>query len=310
MDSYVDQFLAYLRLSRNASELTCKSYGEDISQFIAYACEVHGASSPQQITLLIVRAFIGARLEWSRATRARKVASLRSFFAFLVKRGELSISPASGLRTPKQDKRLPKFLRPDEVAALMAAPEKICRSAHIASRDKALLEMLYASGMRAGELVKLDAASVDLTEGIAIVRGKGDKERMVLLGEPAVDALRGYLSGARPQLIKADSAVDKSTPALFINYQGNRLSDRGVRKLFDKYCTHASAALKITPHVLRHSFATHLLAGGADLRIVQELLGHVSVATTQVYTHVTPERLRDVYSKAHPLAQDATEERR
>ncbi len=155
------------------------------------------------------------------------------------------------------------------------------------------------------------SASVDLSEGIAIARGKGDKERMVLLGEPAVAALRGYLSGraAPADRSRFGRSINRTT-ALFVNYQGNRLSDRGVRKLFDKYCTHASAALKITPHVLRHSFATHLLAGGADLRIVQELLGHASVATTQVYTHVTPERLRDVYSKAHPLAQDATEERR
>ena len=195
MDSYGDQFIAYLRLSRNASELTCKSYGEDISQFIAYASDNYAVTSPQQITLLMVRAFIGARPEWSRATRARKVASLRSFFAFLVKRGELAISPVASLRTPKQDKRLPKFLRPDEVSALMAAPEKICSSPSIAARDKALLEMLYASGMRAGELVKLDVSSVDLSEGVAVARGKGDKERMVLLGEPAVAALRDYVNG-------------------------------------------------------------------------------------------------------------------
>ena len=309
MDSYVDQFIAYLRLSRNASELTCKSYGEDISQFIAYVFDTYAVSLPKEITLLMVRAFIGARTDWSRATRARKVASLRSFFAFLVKRGELSISPAVSLRTPKQDKRLPKFLRPDEVSALMSAPEKVCSSPLIATRDKALLEMLYASGMRAGELVKLDVGSVDLNEAVAVAQGKGDKERMVLLGEPAIAALREYLTGARQELIKASATDSNMTNALFVNYQGNRLSDRGVRKLFDKYCTHASTSLKITPHVLRHSFATHLLAGGADLRIVQELLGHASVATTQVYTHVTPERLRDVYRQAHPLAHDAPEQR-
>ncbi len=302
MDIYLDQFIAYLQLSKNASDMTCKSYGEDITQFIAYA-ESLGISRPELVTSTVARGFIGSRDDLARASRARKVASLRSFFAFLVRRGVVSTSPATGLRTPKQDKRLPKFLRSDEIDALMSAPLGACRSAHIASRDIALLETLYASGMRAGELVRLDEGDVDLTQGFARVTGKGDKERVVLLGHKATAALQEYMANARPELVRAATPKRRSEHPLFVNYKGTRLSDRGVRKLFDKYCTYASATLKITPHVLRHSFATHLLAGGADLRVVQELLGHASVATTQIYTHVTPERLHDVYTKSHPLAK-------
>jgi integrase/recombinase XerC len=300
MDSYLDQFLAYLRVTKNASPNTCKSYAEDVTQFIAYLDDL-GVKSPEDITPSVVRGFIGSRPELSRSTRARKVASLRSFFMFLVHRGVMAASPASGLRTPKQDQRLPKYLRPDEIGALMAAPQAVCTDENLVLRDTALLEMLYASGMRVGELVDLDVADVDLEQSIATVIGKGDKQRIVLLGEKAQNAAVAYLKTGRPQLVIGA----RPCRAMFVNYRGARLSDRGVRKLFDKYCAHASATLKITPHVLRHSFATHLLAGGADLRVVQELLGHASVATTQIYTHVTPERLQEVYSKAHPLAVEA-----
>ena len=300
MDSYLDQFLAHLRVTKNASANTCKSYAEDATQFIAYL-EDCGIKEPSEITASVVRGFIGSRPELSRATRARKVAALRSFFSFLVNRGIITASPASGLRTPKQDQRLPKYLRPEEIGALMAAPKAVCTDENLVLRDTALLEMLYATGMRVGELVDLDVADVDLDQSIATVIGKGDKQRVVLLGEKAQTAAVEYLERGRPKLVIGA----RPCRALFVNYRGTRLSDRGVRKLFDKYCAHASATLKITPHVLRHSFATHLLAGGADLRVVQELLGHASVATTQVYTHVSPERLQEVYSNAHPLAAES-----
>jgi integrase/recombinase XerC len=251
------------------------------------------------VTPTVARLFIGSRPELARATRARKVASLRSFFTFLVKRGALKISPAAGIRTPKKDQRLPKFLRSDEIDALIAAPLQLCKDHALAGRDIAILELLYASGMRAAELVALNMADIDLDQHVARVTGKGNKERIVLLGDKSVIAIASYVKDSRIKLIQNST----KTSALFVNYRGDRLSDRGVRKLFDKYCSVAISTLKITPHVMRHSFATHMLAGGADLRIVQELLGHVSVATTQIYTHVTPERLQSVYRDAHPLAK-------
>jgi integrase/recombinase XerC len=168
----------------------------------------------------------------------------------------------------------------------------------LAIRDTAILEILYASGMRAAELVSLNVNSLDLDNHFAAVIGKGNKERVVMLGDKCVEVLEEYIRDARSELVHGAQSSD----ALFVNYKGSRLSDRFVRKLFDKYCSYASSSLKITPHVMRHSFATHMLAGGADLRIVQELLGHSSVATTQIYTHVTPERLQVVYKNAHPLA--------
>ena len=204
--------------------------------------------------------------------------------------------PAAGLRTVKQDQRLPKFLRPDEIAALMAAPN----AQPLGLRDRALLETLYASGMRAGELVSLTVADVDFEADVIRVTGKGGKERVTLLGREAVVALQTYLREGRPALVEAQG---EDGGALFVNRYGARLSDRGVRKLFTRYCAQAATRLQITPHVLRHTFATHLLAGGADLRVVQELLGHSSIVTTQIYTHVTPERLQEIHAKAHPRAR-------
>ena len=236
----------------------------------------------------------------ARASRARKTACLRSFFSYLTRQSLIPRSPAAGLRSVKQDKRLPKFLRTDEIEALMAAPD----FEPLGLRDLALLETLYASGMRAGELVSLSLADIDFEAGVIRVVGKGQKERVTMLGRQAVAALHRYLREGRPPLV---AMLGEDTGALFVNRYGGRLSDRGVRKLFTRYCDKAAMRLKITPHVLRHSFATHLLMGGADLRLVQELLGHSSIATTQVYTHVTTERLQEVYKKAHPRARQGEE---
>jgi integrase/recombinase XerC len=256
------------------------------------------------VTPALLRKYLASMQErgLAKTSRARKVASLRSFFAFLARRNFVAQSPAAGLRAPKLDRKLPHFLRGDEIDALMTAPLQPDNNPDLGARDAAILETLYASGMRAGELVKLDIEDLDLPQGIAHVIGKGDKERIVLLGDSAVDAIAAYVENARGRLIPDKTAIPKG--ALFVNRFGRRISDRGVRKMFDKYCAAASANLKITPHVLRHTFATHLLAGGADLRFVQELLGHSSVATTQIYTHVTPERLKTVYDKAHPRARE------
>ncbi|HEX5324401.1 MAG TPA: tyrosine recombinase XerC [Capsulimonadaceae bacterium] len=304
MDSYLDAFLQYQSAARGASENTLKAYAEDISQFIAWAA-AEKAVSPAQIDTKLIRKYLVALQgrQLAKTSRARKVAALRSFFQFLTRQGVLAESPALGIRSPRLDKPLPKFLRSDEVEALLSAPMTQAEDPDLAQRDTALLELLYASGMRAGELVRMDVLDVDFGQGIARVIGKGDKERMVLLGTKAAEALAVYIEGGRKNLARRNG--NPKDPALFVNRFGKRLSDRGVRKLFDKYCGLASVSLKITPHVLRHTFATHMLSNGADLRFVQELLGHSSIATTQIYTHVTPERLKEVYNKAHPRAKRA-----
>ena len=297
MESHVDHFIEYLRATRGASEHTCKAYSEDLGQFLEFAAE-NALTGPQLITPAILRRYAAVlqQRDLAKASRARKVASLRSFFAFLARRQIIENSPAAGLRAPRLDRKLPKFLRSDEIETLLAAPIENGPTP-LGLRDVAILETLYASGMRAAELVSLNTGDIDLTRGVANVTGKGDKQRIVMLGGKAKEAVERYLGTARGELIGK-----RSEPALFVNRWGNRLSDRGVRKLFDKYCDQVSETLKITPHVMRHTFATHLLSNGADLRFVQELLGHASVATTQIYTHVTADRLRSVHAAAHPRA--------
>ena len=295
-----DVFLHHMGAVKGASAHTVKAYAEDLSQFIEFA-KTQGVTDVHAVDPALLRAFLLhlQSLDLARASRARKTATLRSFFSYLAKQSLLPRSPAIGLRSVKTERRLPKYLRADEMEALLAAPDA---GTPLGLRDRALLETLYASGMRAGEMVTLCLGDVDYDEGVIRVIGKGDKERVTLLGRQAVFALQRYVRKGRPELVlKAEADSD----ALFVNRYGGRLSDRGVRKLFDRYCAAASTHLKITPHVLRHTFATHLLSNGADLRLIQELLGHASVATTQMYTHVSTEHLQEVYEKAHPRAKKA-----
>ncbi len=293
-----DAFLHHMEAVKGASVHTVKAYAEDLSQFIEFA-RTQDVSDVHAVDPALLRSFL-IHLQscgLARASRARKTATLRSFFSYLAKQSFLPRSPAAGLRSVKTERRLPKYLRSDEMEALLAAPNA---EKPLGLRDRALLETLYASGMRAGELVTLCLSDVDYDEGVIRVIGKGDKERMTLLGRQAVFALQRYIREGRPALILNAGEDDG---ALFVNRYGGRLSDRGVRKLFDRYCAAASTHLKITPHVLRHTFATHMLNNGADLRMIQELLGHASVAATQLYTHVSTERLQEVYEKAHPRAK-------
>lgn len=315
LDPAIDRFLNAMEGIKGASPYTVKSYSEDLRQFASFA-EENGIVEIGAVDVKLLRAYLYhlQNLGLAKSSRARKTASLRSFFDYLLSQKIIPHSPAAGLRTVKQDKKLPKFLRPDEVEQLLNAPDG---STALGLRDRAILEILYAAGIRAGELVQIDVGDVDFREGAVRVIGKGNKERVALLGKPALAAIEEYLASGRPELTsaappppsrgkgshlvagryarnKADSA------ALFVNRYGGRLSDRGVRMMFDRYCDEVSANLKITPHVLRHTFATHMLSGGADLRFVQELLGHASLSTTQIYTHVTTERLQDVHRKAHP----------
>ena len=295
-----DAFLHHMEAVKGASAHTIKAYAEDLSQFIEFSSE-QGVTDVHAVNPDLLRSFLLhlQSLGLARASRARKTATLRSFFSYLARQSLLPRSPAVGLRSVKTERRLPKYLRSDEMDALLAAPDP---ETPLGQRDRALLETLYASGMRAGELVTLCVSDVDYDEGVIRVIGKGDKERVTLLGRQAVFAIQRYIRKGRPELLLK---AEEDSGALFVNRYGGRLSDRGVRKLFDRYCAAASTHLKITPHVLRHTFATHMLSNGADLRLIQELLGHASVATTQMYTHVSTERLQEVYAQAHPRAKKA-----
>lgn len=297
-----DAFLHHMGAIKGASAHTVKAYAEDLSQFIGFA-GTQGVTDVHAVDPALLRAFLLhlQALGLARASRARKTATLRSFFSYLAKQSLLPRSPAIGLGSVKLERRLPKYLRSDEMEALLAAPSA---ETALGLRDRALLETLYASGMRAGELVTLCLSDVNYDEGVIRVIGKGDKERVTLLGRQAVFAIQRYTRKGRPELLLK---AEEDSGALFVNRYGGRLSDRGVRKMFDRYCAAASTHLKITPHVLRHTFATHMLSNGADLRMIQELLGHASVATTQMYTHVSTERLQEVYAQAHPRAKKARE---
>ncbi len=293
-----DLFLEAQANVKGASPHTIKAYAEDLRQFIEFAA-TRGITDIHAVDPILLRSYLVEMQaqQFARASRARKTAALRSFFSHLARHSLITRSPAIGLRSVKLEQRLPKFLRSDEIDALLSAPNL---AKPLGLRDRALLETLYASGMRAGELVTLSITDVNYDEGVIRVIGKGNKERVTLLGRQAVFALQRYIRKGRPTLLMQATEDDG---ALFVNRYGKRISDKGVRKMFDKYCKQIAAGLNITPHVLRHTFATHLLSNGADLRLIQELLGHASVATTQMYTHVTTERLQEVYEKAHPRAR-------
>lgn len=297
--AWIEEFLTYRRFARNNSPHTLRAYASDLAQLSEYLSR--NGRGMQAVSLADLRGYLAWTQERGcrRATLARKQAALRAFFGWLRRTGRIERDPSRGLVSPRQSKRLPKFLRAAEIEALMAAP-----GADVAGlRDRALLELLYASGLRASEAVGLDVDDVDLDAGELRVRhGKGGKERIALMGSRAAAAMEAYLTLSRPVL--AARAKGAATRALFLNKLGSRLSDRGVRRTFDRYAAVVSQHLKITPHVLRHSFATHLLENGADLRVVQELLGHASLSSTQIYTHVTTERLKAVYDTAHPRAQE------
>jgi integrase/recombinase XerC len=304
LNDVLDGFLQYLRLAKNASAHTVRAYRADLAQFFGYieAQPELGPGALNRVERAHVRAFLVElqQGEYKRTSLARKLASLRAFCRWAQRQAYITGDFTIGIVPIKQEERLPQFLRLREVETLLEAPD---RSTADGLRDRALMELLYASGMRAGEAHALDIADLDLEdEEIHVRKGKGDKERIALMGSTAVDALREYLSHGRPEL----AAHNESTPdpSVFLNKFGRRLSDRGIRRTFDKYFRIASERLKTTPHTLRHSFATHLLDNGADLRAVQELLGHAHLVTTQIYTHVTTERMKEVYDKAHPRAEE------
>jgi len=298
----LDGFLQFLRLAKNSSEHTVKAYRADLAQFLGYV-ETHpdlGPGALYKVERMHARAFLVdlQQSDYKRASLARKLASMRAFCRWAKKQAYIDTDFTVGVFTIKQEERLPKFLRMKEIDVLLASPETDSADGQ---RDKALMELLYASGIRAGEAHALDLADLSLeNEEVRVRHGKGDRERVALLGRAAIEAMRLYLGDGRPVLAAKNSG--KPDPAVFLNKFGKRLSDRGIRRTFEKYFRVASERLKTTPHTLRHSFATHLLDNGADLRAVQELLGHAHLVTTQIYTHVTTDHMKEVYDKAHPRA--------
>ena len=293
MEEHLDAFINHLRLARSASDHTLRAYSSDLIGLFAFAREAHA-----DIDQLLIRRYIVhlQKSDHAKSSVSRKIAAFRAFFRYLLKREMIELDPTEGIRGPKQSRRLPKVLSEDVVTHLLEAPDARTPSG---VRDRAILETLYASGMRVSELVGLRAGDfIPGVDEISIV-GKRNKQRIVLLGSNAMQALATYVDRARPQL----AAKNENPPdALFLGYRGTAMVASSVQRIVDKYVEQVSDTLKISPHTLRHSFATHLMNHGADLRSVQELLGHESVVTTQIYTHVSRERLKEVYDRAHPRA--------
>ena len=295
----IEQFFRYLRLEKNASPYTVKSYREDIEHFWEFALQHNGSEVLfAAITPMLIRAYL-ARLkadDYARTTIARRIAALRSFYRFLCREGLVDTNPFKLVHTPKIEKKLPVFLDEREVAELLELPADDV----LGRRDAAILELLYATGIRVAELTGLKTSDVDLVSRFVIVCGKGAKERIVPIGRTAAAALERYVADARPRLYS--KWRKEQHQFLFINSKGGPLTDRSVRRIIDKYIANLAVAKKVSPHTIRHTFATHMLNNGADLRSVQEMLGHVNLSTTQLYTHVTKERLKAVYRETHPRA--------
>lgn len=300
MRTALGRFLQYLSVERNASELTIKSYREDLTALIDYLAEAGGGRCPRpaEITILELRGYVGALHEagYAPATIARRLASLRSFFRFGQREGWVEANPAKALRNPRKPRNLPHFLSSQELARLLAAPP-----AHtpMGLRDRAILETMYSAGLRVSEVVGLNESDVDLRAEILRVRGKGRKERLAPIGSFAARALRRWLAVRR---LHPSQPAGPAAP-VFVNRFGRRLTTRSVARMLEKYLRTAGLDRRTTPHSLRHSFATHLLDRGADIRSVQELLGHKSLVTTQIYTHVSTASLRAIYERAHPRAR-------
>lgn len=287
---YIDKFINYLKIEKNASGHTVLNYSIDLKDFASFL----GESSVESVSYLFLRKYLAHMKEknYSKRTVARKLASLRSFFKFLYREGYIKTNPSSGILTPKLDKKLPIFLDQDEVSKLIEAPDEKDLSG---LRDRALMETLYSTGIRVSELVGMNLSEIDFISGVIKVFGKGKKERLAPIGDKALRAIRNYLD-------KRGIGKLNDKKAVFLNKDGGRLTDRSVRRVIEKYIKRVSLREGVSPHTLRHSFATHLLNRGADLRSVQELLGHMNLSTTQIYTHVTTQRLKEVYDKAHPRA--------
>ena len=307
---WIDKFLEYLRFQRNASPHTLRSYTSDLQQFLSHLThtpegEPRPAPELEQIDNLTIREFLGALYQKrnNKSSVARKLATLRSFMKFLSVQGAIQTNPAKIVASPKLESRLPDYLSIDVITHLVEAPDS---NTDLGKRDRAILELLYGAGLRVSELVGLNLGDISIGEGLIKVVGKGRKERIVPFGRRAAEALESYFS-VRTKRVRArtSSETKARTPegeAVFLNFRGGRLTSRSVGNIVDRYVGQLAQRLKVHPHTLRHTFATHMLNAGADLRAIQELLGHESLSTTQKYTHVSAEQLVRIYRSHHPRA--------
>ena len=296
MQEIFNRYMNYLEAERNASPYTVRNYTTDLLHFFNFL-RTKEISSLKEVDRHVVRDYLSHLMEkgFVKASIARKLSAIRSFYRYLHREGIVPTNPLATISSPKLDKRLPSFLTIEEVERLLEAPDL---SKPQGQRDRAILELLYASGLRVSELAQLTLKQIDLDTNEIRVWGKGSKERVVLMGEPAAKALKEYLSRDRSKLLG-----DKKSNAVFVTKYGQRLTERGVQKRLEEIAKKAGIDKRVHPHLLRHTFATHLLDGGADLRVVQELLGHANLSSTQIYTHVTKSQAKKVYLSAHPMAR-------
>jgi len=306
MEQLIEQFLEHLRYERNVSAHTLRNYASDLEQFVNHIAPADPKSGARRfpelknVDHLTIREWLAElhSAQKKKASIARKLAALRTFFQFLVREGLLESNPAKLVSTPRQEKKLPKHLSIEEAIKFIETPDT---NTDLGKRDRAMLELMYATGIRVAELTTLNLADIDFRNQLIRVTGKRRKQRIVPFGDPAANAIRDYLK-VRDKFLMSSPISDRDDEAVFLNYQGTRITTRSVGRMVEKYIKICAGVHRISPHALRHSFATHLLDSGADLRDIQELLGHARLSTTQVYTHVSMEKLVEVYDKAHPKA--------
>ena len=306
MEQLIEQFLEHLRYERNVSAHTLRNYASDLEQFVDHIAPADPKSGArkfpelQNVDHLTIREWLAElhSAQKKKASIARKLAALRTFFQFLVREGLLESNPAKLVSTPRQEKKLPKHLSIEEAIKFIETPDI---KTDLGKRDRAMLELMYATGVRVAELTTLNLGDIDFRNQLVRVTGKRRKQRIVPFGDPAASAIRDYLK-VRDKFLLNSPISERDDEAIFLNYQGTRITTRSVGRMVEKYIKICAGVHRISPHALRHSFATHLLDSGADLRDIQELLGHARLSTTQVYTHVSMEKLVAVYDKAHPKA--------
>jgi integrase/recombinase XerC len=306
MEQLIAQFLEHLRYERNVSEHTLRNYAIDLGQFLDHLAPPDPSTGERRlpeardIDHITIREWLSAlhAAQKKKSSVARKLAALRTFFQFLIREGVVEVNPAKLVSTPRLEKKLPNHLSVEDAVRFIETPDL---NTDLGKRDRAILEMLYGTGVRVSELVKLGLRDVDFKNRTVRVKGKRRKERIVPFGEPALHALMNWLT-VRGAFLQNAPPEERDNDAVFLNYQGTRITTRSVGRMVDKYIKICAGIHDISPHSLRHSFATHLLDSGADLRDIQELLGHARLSTTQIYTHVSMEKLIEVYDKAHPKA--------
>ena len=303
LNQQIQEFLKHLQYERNLSQHTLRNYSSDLFQFRDYLQRIEGREDfpLEEIDRLTVREWMAFLHSENRkkTSIARKLASLRTFFQFLLREGKLEVNPAKLVNTPKIERKLPNHLSIEDAVRLIETPDI---NTELGRRDRAILEFLYATGIRVGELVTINLTDIDFREKMVRVMGKRKKERIVPFHEHALRAMMLYLTEARPSFLNQCPPVERDQRAVFLHRRGGRITTRSVGRMIEKYIKLCADIHKISPHSLRHSFATHLLDSGADLRDIQELLGHARLSTTQIYTHVSMEKLIEVYDRAHPKA--------